>query len=55
MTFVKGRSFESPRGRITIDKLTGDITQDVHIRRVERRDGQLQNVEFDTFRAVAPK
>lgn len=55
MAFVKGRSFESPRGRITIDKVNGDITQDVHIRRVERRDGQLVNVEFDTFRAVAPK
>lgn len=55
MAFAKGRSFEGPRGRISLDKLTGDITQDVHIRRVERRDGQLLNVEFDTFRAVAPK
>jgi branched-chain amino acid transport system substrate-binding protein len=55
MAFVKGRSFESPRGRISIDKVNGDITQDVHIRRVERRDGQLVNVEFETFPAVAPK
>jgi branched-chain amino acid transport system substrate-binding protein len=55
MAFMKGRSFDSPRGRVTIDKLTGDITQDVYIRRVERREGHLTNVEFDTFRAVSPK
>lgn len=52
MAFVKGRSFESPRGPITIDKATGDITQNVYLRRVERHDGLLQNVEFATVKDV---
>jgi len=44
---MKGQSWMSPRGQITIDANTRDIVQDIHIRRVERRDGQLWNVEFD--------
>ena len=44
---MKGASWVSPRGPITIDAATRDIVQDVYIRRVERRDGQLWNVEFD--------
>ena len=44
MSYLKGRQFESPRGPISIDKVTGDITQNVYVRRVERRDGALQNV-----------
>ena len=49
---MKGLSFESPRGPITIDPETRDIVQNVYIRRVERRDGELYNIEFDTFPAV---
>jgi branched-chain amino acid transport system substrate-binding protein len=49
---MKGMSFESPRGPITIDPATRDIVQNVYIRRVERRDGELYNVEFETFAAV---
>ncbi len=49
---MKGLSFESPRGPITIDAQTRDIVQDVYIRKVERRDGQLYNVEIDKARAV---
>jgi branched-chain amino acid transport system substrate-binding protein len=49
---MKGLSFESPRGPITIDAQTRDIVQDVYIRKVERRDGQLYNVEIDKVRAV---
>ena len=49
---MKGLSFESPRGPITIDAQTRDIVQDVYIRKVERRDGQLYNVEIDKVKAV---
>ena len=55
MAFVKGRSVESPRGPITIDKTNGDITQNVYIRRAEKRDGVLQNVEIATIRDVPAK
>ncbi len=49
---MKGMSFESPRGPITIDPDTRDIIQNIYIRRVERKDGELYNVEFATFPAV---
>jgi len=55
MGFVKGRSFESPRGPISLDKTTGDIIQNAYIRKVERKDGVLQNIEFDTIKDAAPK
>jgi branched-chain amino acid transport system substrate-binding protein len=42
----------SPRGPVEIDPQTRDITQNVYIRKVERVNGVLQNVEFDTFEAV---
>ena len=49
---MKGLAFESPRGPISIDAQTRDIVQDVYIRRVERRNGQLYNIEIDKIRAV---
>ena len=49
---MKGMSFESPRGVITIDPETRDIIQDIYIRRVERKNGELYNVEFAVFPAV---
>lgn len=49
---MKGQRFESPRGEILIDAQTRDIVQDVYIRKVERRDGELYNVEFDVMKAV---
>jgi len=49
---MKGTSFESPRGPISIDPETRDIVQNVYIRRVERKDGELYNIEFDVFPAV---
>src|SRR4030095_5491043 len=55
MAFVKGRSIESPRGPIAIDKGNGDITQNFYIRRVEKRDGVMQNVEIATIRDVPAK
>lgn len=49
---MKGQKFESPRGPVEIDAKTRDIVQDVYIRRVERKDGELYNVEFDVMKAV---
>ena len=44
---AKGMSWISPRGKITIDPETRDIVQTVYIRKVEKIDGHLHNVEFD--------
>jgi len=44
---AKGMAWESPRGPMSIDPETRDVIQTVYIRRVEKRDGQLVNVEFD--------
>jgi branched-chain amino acid transport system substrate-binding protein len=49
---MKGMAWESPRGPISIDPETRDIVQNVYIRKVEKVDGQLYNVEFETFNAV---
>lgn len=49
---MKGQIFESPRGQIYIDANTRDIVQSVYIRKVERKDGALYNVEFDEHKDV---
>ncbi|HEY2529489.1 MAG TPA: ABC transporter substrate-binding protein [Xanthobacteraceae bacterium] len=49
---MKGMAWESPRGPISIDPQTRDIVQNVYIRKVERKNGELYNVEFATFPAV---
>lgn len=49
---MKGMSWTSPRGPISIDPQTRDIVQNVYIRRVARQNGQLYNVEFETFKDV---
>ena len=49
---MKGQLFESPRGQILIDAQTRDIVQDVYLRRVEKKDGQLWNIEFDVLKGV---
>jgi branched-chain amino acid transport system substrate-binding protein len=46
---LKGMKLMSPRGPIMIDAETRDIVQTVYIRRVEKIDGLLYNVEFDKF------
>ena len=45
---MKGLSFTSPRGPVTIDPDTREMTQNVYIRKVERIGGELYNVEFAT-------
>ncbi|MBO0750914.1 MAG: ABC transporter substrate-binding protein [Bradyrhizobiaceae bacterium] len=49
---MKGMAFESPRGPISIDPQTRDIVQNVYMRKVEKVDGELYNVEFETFKDV---
>ena len=49
---MKGMAWESPRGPVSIDPETREMVQDVYIRRVERVDGELYNVEFEKFAAV---
>jgi branched-chain amino acid transport system substrate-binding protein len=49
---MKGMSWESPRGPISIDPETRDIVQNIYIRKVEKVDGELYNVELQTFEAV---
>jgi branched-chain amino acid transport system substrate-binding protein len=49
---MKGQVFESPRGPVLIDAQTRDIVQDVYIRKVEKVNGQLYNVEFETIKGV---
>jgi branched-chain amino acid transport system substrate-binding protein len=49
---MKGLKWESPRGPISIDPETRDIIQNIYIRKVEKKNGQLYNVEFQTFNDV---
>ncbi len=49
---MKGMAWESPRGPISIDPETRDIVQNIYIRRVEKVNGQLYNIEFLTYNAM---
>jgi len=49
---MKGLSWESPRGPMTIDPATRDVIQNVYIRKVERVNGKLFNIEFATIENV---
>src|ERR1700734_3752722 len=49
---IKGLAWESPRGPISIDPRTRDIIQNIYIRKVEKKNGELYNVEFATYPAV---
>jgi branched-chain amino acid transport system substrate-binding protein len=49
---MKGMSWESPRGPISIDPQTRDIIQNIYIRKVEKKDGEPYAIEFATFEAV---
>jgi branched-chain amino acid transport system substrate-binding protein len=50
--FRKWKDPNSPRGPIMIDPETRDIVQNVYIRRVEKVDGKLANVEIATIPMV---
>lgn len=49
MAAIKGMKINSPRGPITIDPATRDVIQTVYVRKVEKVNGELHNVEFDKF------
>jgi len=49
---MKGQIFESPRGQVLIDAQTRDIVHDMYIRKVEKKDGQLWNIEFDSVKSM---
>ena len=49
---AKGMAWQSPRGPMSIDPATRDVVQTVYIRRVEKVDGRLVNVEFDKLENV---
>nr|WP_245220157.1 ABC transporter substrate-binding protein [Pusillimonas caeni] len=46
---MKGMQWTSPRGPVQIDADNRDIIQDIYIRRAEKVDGELYNIEFDKF------
>ena len=52
VTAMRGKAWTSPRGPMTIDAATRDVIQNVYIRRCERVDGELFNVEFATVENV---
>jgi branched-chain amino acid transport system substrate-binding protein len=49
---MKGASWISPRGPVSIDPQTRDIVQNIYVRKVEKVDGELYNVEFSTIEGV---
>jgi branched-chain amino acid transport system substrate-binding protein len=46
---MKGMSWISPRGPMSIDPATREVIQNIYIRKVERVEGELYNVEFVTI------
>ena len=46
--FMKTAKLDSPRGPAEIDPAERDIVQNIYIRRVEKRDGKLVNVDIDS-------
>ena len=49
---MKGAKWTSPRGPVEIDPDTRDIVQNMYVRKVEQKDGQLYNMEFETIPMV---
>ena len=52
MAAMKGQVWESPRGPVYIDAQTRDIVLDMYIRKVERVNGELWNIEFDAIKEM---
>jgi len=49
---MKGMAWESPRGPMSIDRETGEVVHNIYIRKVDKVEGELRNVEFVTFSNV---
>ena len=52
MKALAGWSYNSPRGKITIDPKTRDIIQDSNVHKVVFKDGRLMIEVIDTFPQV---
>lgn len=52
MAVARGLKLDTPRGPIEIDAQTREITQNIYIRRAERRGTRIENVPFATVTAV---
>jgi branched-chain amino acid transport system substrate-binding protein len=52
MELLKDLRFESPRGMITLLGKTRGVLQEVYIRRTQRRNGVLENIEIETVPAI---
>jgi branched-chain amino acid transport system substrate-binding protein len=52
---MKGMSWTSPRGPVTLEPETRDLVQNIYVRRVERAGGELYNVEFAAIPNVKPR
>jgi branched-chain amino acid transport system substrate-binding protein len=52
IALVRGMKLQSPRGPLEIDAETREPVENVYIRRVERRNGHFENVEFATIPMV---
>jgi branched-chain amino acid transport system substrate-binding protein len=50
--FMKVQKLDSPRGPIMIDPEEREIVQNIYVRRVERRDGRLVNIDLETLPMV---
>jgi branched-chain amino acid transport system substrate-binding protein len=49
---ARGMAWESPRGPMAIDAETRDVIHDIYLRRVEKVNGELWNVEFGAVAQV---
>jgi branched-chain amino acid transport system substrate-binding protein len=54
MASLRGYSWKSPRGPVAIDPSTREPIENFYVRRVEKKDGKLQNVVIKTFEGVKP-
>ncbi|RJF95121.1 ABC transporter substrate-binding protein [Noviherbaspirillum saxi] len=50
MAVLKGLQIDSPRGPLTIDAETRDPVQTVYVRKVDKLNGKMANVEFDGYK-----
>ena len=46
---MKGMTWESPRGPVTIDPQTRDVVNNIYIRKVEKINGQLYDPELQPW------
>ena len=49
---MKGKTFRSPRGIIMIDPVERDVVHNIYVRRLEKINGKLQNVDIETIPMV---